>query len=63
MTRVAYVLLGCVVLKLVFEDLQHGQLGFLAASIGIVAVTLIPVCLLTDNGQIYNEEGRRHRRP
>src|SRR6478609_34616 len=27
------------------------------------AVTLIPVCLLTYNGQIYNEEGRRHRRP
>src|SRR5437763_12731358 len=27
------------------------------------AVTLIPVCLLAYNGQIYNEEGRRQRRP
>jgi len=43
MSRVAYVLLAFVVLKLVFEDLRHGHLGFLAASIGIVAVTLIAV--------------------
>jgi hypothetical protein len=43
MSRVAYVFLGFVVLKLVFEDLRHGHLGFLAASIGIVAVTLIAV--------------------
>jgi hypothetical protein len=43
MTRVAYVLLVFVVLKLVFEDLRHGHLGFLAASIGLVAVTLIAV--------------------
>jgi hypothetical protein len=43
LSRVAYVLLALVVLKLVFEDLRHGHLGFLAASIGIVAVTLIAV--------------------
>jgi hypothetical protein len=43
MSRVAYVFLGFVVLKLVFEDFRHGHLGFLAASIGIVAVTLIAV--------------------
>ncbi|UWZ85928.1 hypothetical protein [Occallatibacter riparius] len=43
MSRVAYVLLAFVVLKLVFEDLRHGHLAFLAASIGIVAVTLIAV--------------------
>jgi hypothetical protein len=43
MSRVAYVLLAFVVLKLVFEDLRHGHLGFLAASIGIVAITLIAV--------------------
>jgi hypothetical protein len=43
MTRVAYVLLGFVVLKLVVEDLRHGHLAFLAASIGIVAMTLIAV--------------------
>jgi hypothetical protein len=47
MTRVAYVLLAFVVLKLVFEDLRHGHLGFLAASIGIVAVTLIAVPRVT----------------
>jgi hypothetical protein len=43
MTRVAYVLLGFAVLKLMLEDLRHGHLAFLAASIGIVAVTLIAV--------------------
>jgi hypothetical protein len=47
MTRVAYVLLVFVVLKLVFEDLRHGHLGFLAASIGLVAVTLIAVPRVT----------------
>jgi hypothetical protein len=43
MTRVAHTLLVFVVLKLVFEDIRHGHLGFLAASIGIVALTLIAV--------------------
>jgi hypothetical protein len=43
LSRVAYVLLAFVVLKLVFEDLRHGHLAFLAASIGVVAVTLIAV--------------------
>ena len=43
MARVAYVLLGFVVLKLVFEDLRHGHFGYLAASIGIVAVTMMLV--------------------
>ena len=41
MIRVAYVLLGLVAVKLVFEDLRHGNFGYLAASIGIVAGTLL----------------------
>ncbi len=41
MNRVAYVLLGLVAVKLVFEDLRHGHFAYLAASIGIVAGTLI----------------------
>ena len=43
MSRVAYVLLGVVAIKLLFEDLQHGHFGYLAASIGIVAGTLLAI--------------------
>jgi hypothetical protein len=52
MTRVAYVLLAFVVLKLVFEDLRHGHLAFLAASIGIVAVTLMTVPRVAAGNQV-----------
>jgi hypothetical protein len=43
MTRVAYTLLVFVAAKLVFEDLRHGRLGFVAASICLVALTFIAV--------------------
>jgi len=43
MTRVAYITLAVVVTKLLFEDLRHGHLGFIAASISLVAVTFLAV--------------------
>jgi hypothetical protein len=43
MSRVAYALVAFVVLKLLFEDLWLGHLGYVAASIGIVALTLMAV--------------------
>lgn len=41
--RVAYIALGFVASKLIFEDLRHGHLEFTAASIGLVALTVIAV--------------------
>jgi hypothetical protein len=43
LTRIGYATLVLVAVKLVFEDLRHGHLGFIAASIFLVAVTLIAV--------------------
>lgn len=43
MTRVAYLAMGFVIIKLLFEDLRHGHLAFTAASIALVALTLILV--------------------
>jgi hypothetical protein len=57
MTRVAYVLLAFVVLKLVFEDLRHGHLAFLAGSIGMVAVTLIAVPRIAARGPVIKWSG------
>ncbi len=41
--RTAYVVLTFVAAKLVFEDLRHGHMGFIAASIFLFALTLIEV--------------------
>jgi hypothetical protein len=41
LTRIGYAALALVAVKLVFEDLRQGHLGFIAASIFLFAVTLI----------------------
>ena len=43
LTRIGYAALALVALKLVFEDLRHGHLAFVAASIFLFAITLIVV--------------------
>ncbi|MGA9587437.1 MAG: hypothetical protein WBQ95_19055 [Terracidiphilus sp.] len=43
MTRMAYVALAFIAAKLLFEDLRHGHMEFIAASIFLFAVTLIAV--------------------
>jgi len=43
LTRVGYVTLALAAVKLVAEDLRHGHVGFIAASIFFFAVTLIAV--------------------
>jgi hypothetical protein len=43
MRRIAYAALGVLALKLLFEDLRHGRLEFIAASIFLFALTLIAV--------------------
>jgi len=43
MRRIAYAVLAFVAAKLVFEDLRHGHLAFIAASIFLFALTLIAV--------------------
>jgi hypothetical protein len=43
LTRIGYAALALVAVKLVFEDLRHGHLAFIAASIFLFAVTLIVV--------------------
>jgi len=47
----AYATLVFVAAKLLFEDLRHGNLGFIAASIFVFAVTLIAVPRLARMGQ------------
>jgi hypothetical protein len=47
MTRVAYAALALMALKLMVEDLRHGRMEFIAASIFLFAVTLIAVPRLT----------------
>lgn len=41
LTRLGYATLALVAVKLVFEDLRHGHLAYIAASIFLVALTLI----------------------
>jgi hypothetical protein len=48
---VAYATLALVAVKLVFEDLRHGHMEFIAASIFLYAVTLIAVPRLARLGQ------------
>jgi hypothetical protein len=43
LTRIGYAALVLVAVKLVFEDLRHGHLEFIAASIFLFAITLIAV--------------------
>jgi len=50
MTRLAYVALAFVAAKLVFEDLRHGHMEFIAGSIFIFAITLIAVPRLVRMG-------------
>jgi hypothetical protein len=48
---IAYAMLVFVAAKLLYEDLRHGQLEFIAASIFVFAVTLIAVPRLVRMGQ------------
>jgi hypothetical protein len=41
LTRLSYAALALVAVKLLFEDLRHGHLAYIAASIFLVALTLI----------------------
>ncbi len=50
MTRIAYVALAFVAAKLLFEDLRHGHMEFIAASIFLFAVALIAVPRLVRMG-------------
>jgi predicted tellurium resistance membrane protein TerC len=43
LTRIGYATLALVAAKLVLEDMRHGHLEFIAASIFLFAVTLIAV--------------------
>ena len=51
LTRMGYATLGLVAAKLVFEDLRHGHLEFIAAAIFLFAVTLIAVPRIARMGQ------------
>ena len=41
LTRIGYTAMGLVAVKLIFEDMRHGHLAYIAASIFLVALTLI----------------------
>jgi hypothetical protein len=43
MRRIAYAALGFLAIKLLFEDLRHGRMEFIAASIFVFALALIGV--------------------
>ena len=43
MTRIAYAALAFEAAKLLFEDLRHGRMEFIAASFFLFAITLIGV--------------------
>ncbi|MGO9337721.1 MAG: hypothetical protein ACLPY1_09460 [Terracidiphilus sp.] len=51
LTRIAYAAVVFVAAKLIFEDLRHGHLEFIAASIFLFAITLIVVPRLAHMGQ------------
>ncbi len=50
MKRIAYAALAVVAIKLLFEDLRHGHMEFVAASFFVFAVTLITVPQLIRKG-------------
>ena len=41
LTRLGYAAMALVAMKLVFEDLRHGHLAYIAGAISLVALTLI----------------------
>jgi predicted tellurium resistance membrane protein TerC len=43
LTRIGYAVLALVAVKLLLEDLRHGHMEYIAASIFLFAVTLIAV--------------------
>ncbi len=43
LTKIGYAALGLLAVKLALEDLRHGRLAFIAASIFLFAITLIIV--------------------
>jgi hypothetical protein len=51
LTRIGYATLVLIAAKLLFEDLRHGHLEFMAASIFLFAITLIAVPRLARMGQ------------
>jgi len=51
LTRIGYATLALLAVKLVFEDLRHGHLAFIAGSIFLFAVTLIAVPRVARLGQ------------
>jgi len=51
LTRIAYATVVFIAAKLIFEDLRHGHLEFIAASIFLFAITLIAVPRLAHMGQ------------
>jgi hypothetical protein len=51
LTRIGYAALGLLAVKLVAEDLRHGHLAFIAASIFIFAITLLVVPRVARMGQ------------
>jgi hypothetical protein len=55
MTRLAYVALAFVAAKLIFEDLRHGHMEFIAGSIFLFAITLIAVPRLVRMGANWRE--------
>jgi hypothetical protein len=53
MRRIAYAALGFLAIKLMFEDLRHGRLEFIAASILLFALALIGVPRLARAGRVH----------
>ncbi len=51
LTRIAYATLALVAIKLLFEDLRHGRLEFIAAAFFLFALTLIAVPRLARTGR------------
>ena len=58
LTRIGYAALALAAVKLVFEDLRHGHLAFIAASL-LFAVTLIVVPSVTRIGEGFNARRKR----
>ncbi len=59
LTRLAYAVLGLIAAKLLFEDLRHGNLKFIAASIFLFAIALITVPVLARMGQKGSAQSNR----
>ena len=51
LARLGYAALGLLAAKLLFEDLRHGNLAFVAASLFLFALTLIAVPRIARLGQ------------